>query len=322
MLDAIRFVIGAVARKDFVEQLCHLFIEDGRATAFDGLLTASTPIDVVLKVRPHARTFANAVKACDEDAPIVLHVTPAGRLSVRQAAFRALVKCIEIDDGVSQPSPEGEHVDVTPELLGSLIALAPLMATDASRPWARGLRIVGNSTYATNNVILAERWHGANFPREIIIPADCVHELIRIKEPPTSCQVSETSITFHYPDGRWLRSQLVLGEWPDGIDRVFNSETTPVTISDEFFPALTKLKKFADERNRVFIKPGSVTTMLEEEADGASIDVETDGDGACFSLDMLMLLDGVATSIGFAAYPNPCPFRGKLMRGVILGQRY
>lgn len=32
-LDALRFVIGAVARKDYEESLCHLEIRNGRAIA-------------------------------------------------------------------------------------------------------------------------------------------------------------------------------------------------------------------------------------------------------------------------------------------------
>lgn len=335
MLDALRFVKGAVARKDFVDELAHFFIENGRVIAYDGLLAMSAPIAVGMRVRPHARTFVNALNACGDDTQVIsLNVTPAGRLTVKSGGFRAHVRCIEFppvatDDnanaeGAGRPrlEPEGADVPLTSELIESIRTLAPLMATDASRPWARGLRIKGDSSYATNNIILAERWHGAKFPHEVILPADCVAELLRVREAPIRAQVSHNSITFHYSGDRWLKSQLVVGEWPDQISSIFDAASNTFTpqISDEFFKALDTLKKFADDRNRVFIFPDRISTHREE-AEGAAIDFATDGEGAIFSLDMLMKLNGIATGLSFSTYPRPCPFKGVKLRGVILGQR-
>ncbi len=320
MLSDLKFIIGAVARKDIIESLCHLTIKDGRAVAFDGLLSMSTPIDIKLTIRPHAKTFMHAIKACSDDAPISLHVTPAGRLSVRCGKFRAFVKCID-ESATALPEPEGAEVPLPPGFLASLKALQPVMGTDASRPWAMGLLIGKNSAYATNNVILAESWHGAGLPCDAVLPADCVNELLRIGDAPVKAMVTPNSMAFIYESGRWLRTTLINNDWPAEFGRILDIARAENDVPADFFDALTTLKNFGDLQNRVFVFADRVSTSPVD-GDGASVDMASDADGACFQLEMLVKLSTIAKKISFAPYPKPCPFQGAGLRGVILGQRF
>src|SRR5699024_6359954 len=116
--------------------------------------------------------------------------------------------------------PEGEPVDNPAGLLEALQTLAPYIAEDASRPWAKGILIRDGKAYATNNVIIAEYDLGASFPTAVNIPEKAVKELLRIKEAPTTVWLAESSATFFYSEGLWLRAQLLTPEWPD-IDQFF-----------------------------------------------------------------------------------------------------
>lgn len=318
MLSDLKFVQGAVARKDYAEEMCHLLIKDKTAVAYDGLLSMSTTINIDLHVKPHARTLARALQACGDENEIKLSRTKGGKLSVTCGKFRALVNCLDDEKEMNHPLPQGQYVEPSAQLLESLKALAPFMGIDASRPWAMGLRISGSSTYATNNIVLVERWHGAKFPFEIIIPADAVKELIRINQDPVLIQVDHGSITFHYENDRWLRTQLVDGQWPDNLERVFNMEATPSPIPEGFFAALETLRTFNDDLGRVYVHATRLSTASDE-GEGAHVELDTGANAGIFILKQLQLLDGVATSIALDAYPKPCPFRGDKLRGVILG---
>lgn len=320
MLSDLKYIIGAVARKDYVDQLCHLLIKDGRATAYDGLLSMSTPIDIDLHVKPHARSIMKAVSACDDDTAIGLHVTAAGRLSLRCGRFKAFVDCLANEADMTQPQPEGNHILITPTLLDSMKTLAPFMSQDASRPWAQGLRICGNSTFATNNIILAEYWHGSNFPHEIIIPADAVNEIIRIDENPAMAQVTETSASFFFSKDRWLRTQLVVGEWPiEQIEGILNREAATEKIADGFFEALQKLKPFVDDQSNVYLSPTQLSSSNVDQQ-GAAIELDYPVAQGVFHLQQLLLLEKVAQKIDFSQWPKPCYFQGKKLRGVIIGK--
>ena len=321
-LDALRFVIGAVARKDLDENLCHLEIKAGRAIAYGGRLAMSTPIECPFDVRPHARSLVKAVQACDDD-DIALAMTPAGRLSIKAGKFKAFVPCLSMEHDMAQLRPDGVFFEVNDDLFESIVALAPFMSIDASRPWAQGLKIGAHSTYATNNIILAQRFHGANFPLDVIIPADAVQELIRIDEKPVGVQVCENSLTFYFPDKRWLCTHLIAtdGGW-DRADMIFEKNTNPVGLADVpqgLYDALDKLKPFLDDKGYAFLLGDRIATSRDDET-GASIECPV-ANGPVYHAIQLRALEKIATQINFTTYPRPSYFVGHKLRGVIVGVR-
>jgi hypothetical protein len=320
MLTDLKYLVATTSRKEFTEELSHIHIHAGRGYAFNGLMSASTNVDVGLTVRPHASSFIKAITACDDKEAIALHITDAGRLGIRSGKFKAFVQCLDpYKEGIDIPKPQGQIVEVTDELLASIKELAPFMSIDASRPWAQGLRLVGNSIYATNNIILVQRWHGANFPYEIVIPADFVKAVIKVNEKPTRAQVTDSSLSFWFSNDRWLRTQLVVDGWPTNLDKIFRESEYAKPLPDGFFPALEKLRPFMSERGQVYIFPDKLATS-QTEGDGASVDIET-GITALFHLEQLQLLQSVMHRIDLSSYPSPSPFFGNKLRGVIVGLR-
>lgn len=319
-LTDLKYLIGAVSRRDYDERLCHIEIKGGRATSDGGRISMSTPIDVEMHVRPHARALVKAIQACGDDT-IALAETGTGRLSVKAGKFKAFVECLPKEQDMVQLKPSGVYFDVTHEFLDSITALAPLMSVDASRPWAQGLYIDSHSTYATNNIVLAQRWHGANFPGKVAIPADVVQELIRVGEMPLGLQVSDNSLAFYFEGKRWLCTRLIadLGGW-QRVDEIFERNTAIdglETVPDELYEALDTLKPFLDEMGRVYLLGDRIATSRELN-DGASIDIPV-ANGPIFHASQLRMLQNVATKINFAVYPKPCYFVGNKLRGVIVG---
>ena len=315
MLQSLKFVRGAVATKDFVPELMHYRIQGGMIRAYNGMIGLGGPIDLNLDICPKATELIKAIEVCKDT--IQLHVTPSGKLAVKSGKFRAYIECITAD--LPEVLPEGSPVNVTGNILKCLKTLAPLIAEDASRPWARGILFRGNSAFATNNIIVAEYWLGYNFPVDINIPRAAVMELIRIGEEPISLQVAENSVTFHFEGNRWLRTQTLTTEWPD-LSRILDVESNSSPIPANFFESVNDLAPFVDDLGKVFLLIGEVSTHADENM-GACIEVPDLSCEAVFNIKQLQLLEKVAKLIDFSTYPAPCMFFGDGIRGAIVGIR-
>lgn len=315
ILDAMKFTQGAVSKKDFVPALSHFRIRGGRISGYNGSLVLSAPIALDVDCCPKADAFVKAVQACEETAQ--LHLTPTGKLAIRSGKFRAHVDCLP-DAELPEVAPEGLPVAIDGELLPALTLLYDFISVDASKPWSAGVLLDGQSMYATNNVVLLQRWLGYRFPYRVNLPAYAIKEMIRIGEEPVAMQLTATSATFYYAGERWLRTQLISVEWPDAAALLSNLPSTASPVPEGLFAALETLAPFLDSTNRVFMNGDVVGTALEE---GASVNVPGAPFTGCYNLKMLSLLKGIATLIGFEYYPNPVPIFGDKLRGAISGIR-
>src|SRR5690606_31461165 len=110
MLDALKFVQGAVARRDFVPALTHFQIRDGYIRGFNGKIALCAPIDLDLDATPKAAPFIKAIEACRDT--VELSLTPNGRLAIRSGSFKAYIDCLE---GEEFPNVEPEGDEVVPD---------------------------------------------------------------------------------------------------------------------------------------------------------------------------------------------------------------
>lgn len=315
MLEALRFVQNAVASKDYVPELMHFKIKDGTISSYNGVLSLSCPINLDLEVYPKAVPFIKAVQTCKET--VQLHMTANGKLSVRSGKFKALIECLP--ETVSAVAPEGVVTKLPGGLLGTLKILAPFIADDASRQWARGILLRGQSAFATNNVCLVEKWLEYSFPVEVNIPRPAVLELLRIGEEPESIQMTENSVTFHFTNNRWLRTQTYSLGWPD-LAKVLNTNNHPEPIPPDLFNAITDLSPFVDDGGRIYFNAEKLSTSSSSH-EGATVEVTGIPDKGIYNFKQLLLLEKVAKQIDFNGYPGPCIFYGDSLRGAIIGMK-
>lgn len=316
MLTALKFVQGSVAKKDFVPALTHFRIEDNTVRGFNGTLALCSPIPFDIACSPKGEPLVKAIALCSDTVQLTL--TPAGRLSIKSGRFKAFVDCIEGD--TPHALPEGDPVDINGDnLLAALKAVAPFVGEDASRPWANGVLLLGQSAFATNNVTLVEYWIGSNIPHPLNIPRAAVREMLRIGEAPIGMQVTANSITFHYNGSRWLRTQLYETGWPD-LRKVLDRPSNPAPINAELFDALEAVKPFTDKLNTIRFADGNITTHVDP-TEGAHYELDNFPHEGIYRLEMLQLLQGNAVSIDWSTYPAPCMWFGERMRGAIIGMR-
>lgn len=319
---ALRFVRGAVASKEFVPELTYFRIEDGRVMAFNGTLSLNHAIDLDVNIAPKAKFFEKALLTMPEDTAVSITVTQARRLSIKAGNFRVLVQCHDAIADNLFPQPDGPLFAVPPglEFLPMCKTLYPFIAEDASRPWAQSILLSGGGAYATNNVVLVEyaintAESNINFKRPFALPLDVVRELIRIGVEPTHMQLGTSSVTFHYPNGAWMRGQLYEAVWPD-LTAVINQPQTGLKDAPEGFHAdMKRLEQFITDSSSIFIVGTTMRTSLVD-GEGAAIETrEPLGDGS-FHIKVLLKIAAVATRIDFVN--RPAVFTAPRLRGVAM----
>lgn len=316
MLKELKFVQGAISRKDLIPAMKHFAIEGGHVRSYNGILALSSPIPFDIDCYPRAETLIKAINNCDET--VALSLTPTGKLRVQSGLFRALISCVEKTEIHIRPTGNIVECD-SEELLKCFKVLEGIVGDDASRPWANGILLRGQSAFATCNVILCEYWLGSNFPTANI-PLAAVREVVRIGEPPSHLQMDESSVSFHYPDGRWIRTQLFSTEWPD-LSKVLDAPCAPTEVDMRVFDALDKLKPFADKSNRIIFTADKVATH-DGDDEGGHIEIPGLLMNGIYSLEIFKLLKGVAKTADFSTYPAPCLFYGDKLRGAIVGRKF
>lgn len=316
MLKELKFVMGAVAKKDFLPAMTHFRIEDGKVRSFNGTLALCSPIPFDINCTPKAEALVKAISNCEDT--ITLSLTDGGKLRVQSGSFRAFVETV--DGATPHVEPAGDVVNFDGEvLIKAFETLLPFTGDDASRPWTNGILLKGQSAFATNNVCLVEYWMGVETPIVVNIPREAVREVLRIKEAPTHAQVDQNSITFHFPDERWIRSQLYETTWPD-LSKVLNQTSTPTPIDEALFAGIDVLTAFADGIGRVYIQNGIMRTHPDPDI-GATYDAPGITFEGLYQIKMLNLLRGVATSADFTRYPEPALFFGDRLRGAVAAMR-
>lgn len=320
MLDALKFVARAIARRDVVPGSTNFRIENQRCTAFNGTLAISAPVDIAFSICPQASLFMKALEACED--VITLRLDENGNLLVRSGAFRVCVPCVPLES-VKRIQPEGIAVVSDVPLLDAFAALRDFIGSDATRAWSLGVLLAGESAFATNNVIVAEYWLGLNFPMVVNIPFFAIDEILWIEDEIQSLQIGKDTVTFHYSDGKWIKSPLLGLDWPNVRGMMANAwqGAQLASITDDFKKACAKLAKTSqDEPPRIYFRTGELSTRAGGQADGGAV-IEIAGavPVGCYNAKLLNVMLAAATYVDFAKYPSPIPFAGGNLRGLIMG---
>jgi hypothetical protein len=323
LVKTLRFVQGAISTsRAGLPDMEHYRIEDNRITAFNGRVALSAPFGLNIKAYPKAAEFYKAVRACEGAEEVKVKMTDGGKLGIATDNFRAYVPSLPDID--YHPQPEGELAPCPATLLDDLRLVAPFISEDASRPWSMGVLFDHDYLTATNNIAIIRVWNAHGMPT-INLPGFAVSELLRIGELPTMLQTDgQSSITFHYVDGSWLKTQLFVMEWPrETMDRIFGGDVDLEYLPEEMAEAIETAAAFVEgPASPIYFEDGYITTS-EHKQDGAVIAVPGLAAGPCFGFRGLRLALGIAEAWDLSLWPDkPCAFwaqDGKV-RGALLGR--
>ncbi len=316
MISSLKFVKGAVAKQGFIPALTHFRISRGTVRGFNGQLALCAPIASDLDCCPNAGQFIKALEVCDET--VTMHLAKNGKLVVSSGKFKSLVDCVE-PASFPDIQPSGQFVNIGPEIYDALFSLEPFIAEDERRPWACGILLEAQSAFATNNIVAVECWHGAGLPFRVNLPAASVRELLGIGEAPNRLQFEANRVSFHWPDGRWMATQLLDATWPDVGPMLDAAHEPGEAVSREFWEALEQLLALCGKGDGCYLLGDRIATSPDPEIEGCSVLVACHEKGI-YNAQQLMKLRAGGVQIAWSAYPKAVPFQSGKLRGIIAGK--
>lgn len=321
LAEALKFVKGSLAKKDFVPVLTCLRFQPGRVTGFNGVMSLSTPVPTRFAALVPGGAMLVAANACEGAVTVT-----KDEVKVTIGSGRVFVHVPVVSEDEEYPvfgpcDASSSAARLTGPLLPMLRKAAGFMSEDASKPWTCGVSMKSGCFTATNNVILFCGAAGIAECGDIILPAEAVRELLRIGEEPVAIRFDERKVTFFYVDERWLVTKRLDNNWPTSIADLLSTVGTAPELPASFFQAVETARKFVCEAGYLYVREGYLCTSAQPDKKGASISVPGLTADACFHVDQLLKLADVATAIDFAAYPKPCSFTGEDCGGLLVGMR-
>lgn len=214
MLNTLKLVRGAVADRDLVPALTHFFIYQGRIQGANSRIAIDAPLPELpgISITVPAERFIKAIDLCDGEPTVTVETD---RVWIKQGAFRVKLPILA-NDAFPRTVPDPLAWETESPLLPIVKALAPFIASDANQGWPLGVWLEEDWAYATNNVALLRKpcdfLNGTG--QSANLPGYAVEELLAIGREPVGFGVSDNSITFHYDDGTWFKTQLIAVPWP------------------------------------------------------------------------------------------------------------
>lgn len=317
-LDALKFV-GAVTKDVGPPQETHVTLIGKTATAWNGIVAAGAFITEDIRACPNNRLLIEALSKCGEHISITQLDT--NRLSIKSAKFKALVPCIEMDLGyITQPDPPIAVID--DRLKKAFDCVSELVTKDSQNIATSSILLNGKSLISTNAHIIFEYWHGVDLPSGLAIPKDIVAPLVKCPLPLCRFGFSQSSVTFYFENGSWLKSQLYSEDWPS-INGIMDKEASPVAFPSDFWTGLDAVASFTDD-GFVYFDNG-VMRSHPHEALGASYDVQGLPKGPIFQSKYLKLIKPYVDKIDwFVQGPHKdttmAMFYGPQLRGALMGR--
>lgn len=319
LLTALEFI--KVAQTDTfggsVPMTEHCRLADGFAVAFDGVLAAGHPIEEELNVCPHTHRLIDALKRCKKAVSITQ--LDGDKLVIKAGAFRAVIPCLNVA-AVPYTTPDHKAGTITDVIKEGFALLNPIVKGAGHTVVEASLLLNNNSMIATDRQVMLEFWHGINLPNGLAIPKAALVAVKAISAPLVGIGVSDRTVTFHYGNGAWLRTQLFAEAWPD-VNAVLNKGDAHVAVKvpDGLFDAVDAVASFNPE-GVVYTNDAGIASHAQEGV-GATYEVKGVPPGLCFNAKHLMYAKEFITRIDLVGRDGITFFYGDNVRGALTQRR-
>lgn len=331
LLARVKWITDAVSSQDLgLQGLTSYLLRNGNIHANDGRMVVGTPFPFDLpEVLVPAEQFEKVLfNKPDGDFSWLLE---DAKLVLKRGRFKGRIKLMPLDSWVLPTDLPHGLTPIPDGLIEGLDALVPFVSENATKPWAMCIGVCGDYMYASNNIAVARCYcpTGTGVD-EFLLPKWVVEFILKRQEGLSAWQIEPdgSRVTFLWEDGSWMRSTNIVDKFPPAqaiLDRYLYADdvVVDVEITDEWRKIIRRIAKIADDpviRLRADECAGSTGEVLsvEDEA-GAPVP-----DGLIETVWDLRYLDAVmqaATHWNPRLYPNPAPWRGDLVEGIIAGRR-
>lgn len=319
LLQALEFV-SCVSEKLGAPYETHVGLRNKWAIAFNGVVAAGSPIPEDIYCYPHTLLLVEALSKCSESYSLTQMDNE--RLSIKSGKFKAIVPCLS-PVLMQEAYPDPQIVGITNEFRKAVEAVGVLASENAQHVLTASVLMNGQTVISTNRVMLLEYWHGLDLPPNVPLPKEFVKALAKQKKNLTGFGFSNSTATFYFEDGCWLRTQLYADQWPD-VSRILNREANLWTIDPNFFQALDAVASFSEDGN-VYSRLNLLCSHADEGV-GATFECNGIPAGFVYPIKQLQIMKPYVTKIDYMASgvhdSSYCLyFVGDAMRGVISGRQ-
>ena len=321
ILQAINFVEGAC--KDELEYQSYCRIAAGWIVAYDGSMAAGHPIDADIAVCPHVRRLKEAVTRAG--ATMALTAQENGRLGVSGAKARFTVPCLP-GSSLHAVMPDPAIAVLDDRLKAAFAATISLAKDDAETIHEQSLLLRANTVVGCNGTLAIEAYHGIDLPPGLGIPHKAAKVITKQQSPLVAFGIDwGRSVTFHFENGAWIKTQLMAGEWPD-VDRVLNQPAYYAPTPEGLFEGLDAILSFSEDGAVHFHDDKLRTTYSDGDGglSGATYDVPGLQKGHSLTGRLLKLTAPYATQIDYTTNADALQFlnpelnvRGVLMKRIV-----
>ena len=321
MKNTLAWLNAALAAKDPGAAMTHYRVAGGFISATDGNLTASHPwrfgTDEFLV--PGAE-FEKILKRMSGEPAISIG---KDAIKIKSGRLSGTIQTLPLNEWGHPGVDDADWKKIPAGLIDLLKALRPFTSDDASRAATQCIALENGHAYATNNVAIAGGKCSGLGKIMALLPVWAIDFLLGREELLTEWSWNSNYVAFRWSNGAWMRSQLVIGQFPEKAAALVRSafdEKTTQAVTDEFREAFNEVASLAEDtiliyKDRVESKFGKA-----EISGGATCEVPEGGCstwGARFLAPALMAADSWSPSM----WPAPAPWRGKLLAGYVVGRK-
>jgi hypothetical protein len=308
----------ALTYKAGEDQSTYAFMEMGSAVTFNLTVGLGSPIDVDLAACPHIDLLRTAIQRCGQTFAITQ--LAVNKLLVRANDFHAYIPCV-VPGNLVWPSPDAMIAPLNDDFLEALNKVAPMADTKAETVLECAIQLYDGSVLATNRSVVIEAWHGNPTPEGLLLPKVAAVLLRRAKKHLQGFGFSPTTMTFHFTDGCWLRSQLYQDRLPNIKRHIEGASQDHLhDIPYDFFPAVDKVAPFSASGN-VWVEQNLVSSHpFDAKEEGSGLALEFSGEGHAYRVygaSDLHLIRKIATKWDEHARDDGTLFFGEKVRGMI-----
>jgi len=311
--NALKFV--SCAQRDIGQPYqSHVRLAYKWAVAYDGILTAACPIPEELDCSPHTIKLAQALAKCvGSDLSITLH---EGRLAIKSGAFRVFVPCI-MPDLMPNVAPDPIAGVINDKIKEGFEKIGRLASDTAEHVLTASIMLLPNSMLASDRTVMLEYWHGIDLPPHgFVIPKASTKAIVGAGKSLTRFGFSETSFTFYFEDGSWIKTQLYNDKWPASAFLILaQTDVQPRPIPPEMFAAVAAVAPHNDF-DRCYFCEGVVKSHKEADV-GAEYAVPGIEPDWCFAPSKLLMLQGLMAQADFGFDNGIAYFWGDSIRGAV-----
>jgi hypothetical protein len=321
MKGALKWIKLAIATRDIVTDKTFYKLSENEIRATDGRLTAGHPCHTGADFLVPGEEFEKVMDRLPGDDVRIKPVEKGIKLTSGRYSGTINTLPLEqwnypgVDDASWQPVPAG--------LIDVLKALRPFVSENAMQPWATCVALEHGWAYATNNVALA----GIPLPGAdmmALLPVWAVDFVLARAKDLSEWAWSENYVAFKWKNEAWMRSVLVIGQFPEraaALLREANNANTTTIITDDFKKAFAEVAEMAEDT--IMLYSDRIVSRFKQAVIVADIACVTPKDtecsiwGACYLAPAIKAADSWSPDL----WPKPAPFKGKTISGYVVGRR-